>query len=68
MASAAKLSRDEKVALVEKLEAELIEVSEPSEWEAQLAQERLRLFEQGLSVPIPWEEAKARLKQKWGKK
>lgn len=68
LAAAAQLSRDEKVVLVEKLGADLTQESNLPEWEIQLAQERLHLLDDGLSTPVPWEDAKARLDLKWGRK
>lgn len=68
LAAVAELSREEKVVLVERVEADLGQTADISDWEDQLVGERLRLLEEGLSVPVPWEEVKTRLGRKWGKK
>ena len=64
----AKMSRDEKAVLLERVEAELRDDAGVPDWENQVVQERLRLLDEGISIPIPWEQVKTRLGRKWGKK
>lgn len=63
-AALSELDQEEKVIIASWLN-QVLKDNEFPQWEMDLASERLRLLDEGLSIPAPLEEAVARLDAKW---
>jgi len=67
LAALSQLSLEDKTIITSWLHTELLNEAFP-QWEMDIVNERLSRMDQGLSIPIPWEEVKAQLDAKWGRK